>query len=85
MILIKFWAEWCGPCKQQGKLLEELDEIKVESIDIEDEENQEMVDLYRVQSLPTLVLVNDEGYEVKRFIGLTPVNKIKEAIKEYNK
>lgn len=80
MKLLKFWAEWCQPCKMQGKLLEGFSGCDVIPVDIEDEQNAELVEQYRVRNLPTMVLVDEQGNEQNRFVGLTQPGKITEAM-----
>lgn len=73
MKLLKFYADWCGPCKQQSKLLKDFP-IEVQSINIEEEE--ELTEKYNVKNLPTLILVDDNNNELTRFHGLTQPDKI---------
>lgn len=80
MRLLKFWAEWCQPCKQQSELLKEFKDFPVESINVEDEANVEIVNKYGVRGLPTLILLNDNNEVVHKFSGLTTLDKIKEII-----
>lgn len=82
MKLLKFWAQWCQPCKMQGKLLEGFSDCEVVPVDIEEEENADLVDQYRVRNLPTMVLVDEQGNELKRFTGLTQPEKITEALEQ---
>jgi thioredoxin 1 len=78
-----FYADWCGPCKTQDPILEELEadygEVEFEKVDVD--QNQDVANRYSVRSLPTLVIENDAG-EVERFIGVTQREKIETALRE---
>lgn len=75
MKLLKFYADWCGPCKQQTRLLENCP-IEVQPINVETEKSEELAEKFGIRSLPTLVIINDKEEELTRFIGLTTLNKI---------
>ena len=77
-----FHADWCGPCKTQDSILEDLqadrgDEFDLEKIDVDSE--QELANEYQVRSLPTLIIENDDGI-VERFIGVTQQPDLEDAI-----
>ncbi len=77
-----FYADWCGPCKTQDPILEELEEdwddrFEVEKINVD--EAQEIANEYQVRSLPTLVVENDDGI-VERFVGVTQREDIEAAL-----
>jgi thioredoxin 1 len=78
-----FYADWCGPCKTQDPILEEVEEdwtdVEFEKIDVD--EQQDIANEYSVRSLPTLVVENDEGV-VERFIGVTQADDIETALEE---
>lgn len=78
-----FYADWCGPCKTQDPILEEVEEdwqnVEFEKIDVDEE--KDIANDYSVRSLPTLVVENDEGV-VERFIGVTQADKIETALEE---
>lgn len=75
--LLKFEADWCGPCTQQANLLEDYDATPVRSIDVD--EDTDTANEYSVRGLPTLVLLSD-GEPVERWTGLTQVDEIEEAV-----
>ncbi len=70
-VLVDFFANWCGPCKMLGPILEELsnqrDDVKIVKIDID--ENEETPRKFGVMSIPTLILFKD-GKEVSKQVGL---------------
>ena len=80
MKLIKFWAGWCAPCRQQSALLEGFTEAEVVSVDVEDPESEPLVQEYGIRNLPTMILVDDDGDAVERFAGLTGLDRIRDAI-----
>ena len=81
--LMDFHADWCGPCKTQDPILEDLvadyEEIDFEKIDVD--ENQDVANQYQVRSLPTVVVENDEGI-VDRFVGVTQREDIEAALQK---
>jgi len=61
-ILIDFWAEWCGPCKQIGPILEEIGEAKKDKLKIfklNVDENPQTPQKFGVRGIPTLMLFKD--------------------------
>ena len=82
-VLIDFNADWCGPCRMLGPILEEIakekDNIKFVSINIDDED--ELAEEYQISSIPCLVLIKD-GKEEKRNIGLVSRSDLEDFIGE---
>jgi thioredoxin 1 len=76
-----FYADWCGPCKTQDPILEEVEEehpgVELEKVNVD--EQQDVANEYQVRSLPTLVVENDEGV-VERFVGVTQADDIEDAL-----
>lgn len=77
-VLVDFYADWCGPCKMLGPVLEEINEISVVKVNVDEHSN--IAREYGVMSIPTLILF-ENGKEVKRNIGFIDVNELKEFIK----
>lgn len=80
--LLKFYSKTCGPCKVMSRNLEKLDNTKVEihEIDIAEEENNELVDKYKVRVVPTIIILSDNEDILAEFKGITSIEKIKETI-----
>ena len=77
-----FHADWCGPCKTQDPILEEMkedwdDDVTFEKIDVD--ENQDVANEYQVRSIPTIVIENDDGV-VERFVGVTQREDLESAL-----
>jgi thioredoxin-like negative regulator of GroEL len=71
MKLLKFYASWCAPCKGLSLTIENMKSsitIPVEDIDID--KNNDMARKYNVRSVPTMVIVDSTGSEVKRAVGM---------------
>jgi thioredoxin 1 len=81
-VLVDFWAEWCGPCKQIGPALEEIaaeygDKLTVAKVNID--ENPETPTRYGVRGIPTLMLFKD-GQLAATKVGALPKGKLIEWI-----
>lgn len=76
-----FYADWCGPCKSQEQILEEVeqeyDDVEFKRIDAD--EHQDIANEYQVRSLPTLV-VERNGEMIERFVGVTQAGQIEAAV-----
>jgi thioredoxin 1 len=76
-----FYADWCGPCKTQDPILEEVETeypgVEFEKINVD--EQQDVANEYQVRSLPTLIIENDDGI-VERFVGVTQADDIESAL-----
>lgn len=88
--LLDFHADWCGPCKTQDPIVEDVedewdenDDVTVEKVDVDNE--QDVANRYQVRSIPTIVVVTEEeeeSTEYTRFVGVTEESDINEAIQD---
>ena len=83
-VLVDFWAEWCGPCKQLAPVLDELanefaGQLKVVKVNIDD--NPEAPTRYGVRGIPTLILFRD-GKPVATKVGALPRGMLSKWVSE---
>ena len=74
LVMVDFWADWCGPCKMLAPLIEDLAEKYSESAvvgKVNVDEEQELAIRYRVMSIPTVIFFKD-GQEIDRKVGVMP-------------
>ena len=83
LVLVDFWATWCGPCRMQAPILEKLseelseDELKILKMDVY--ENQETARAIGIMSIPTLLFKKD-GQVVKQVAGVHTAAQIKAIV-----
>ena len=81
-VLVDFWAEWCGPCKQIAPILEEISKEKVNELNIAKiniDENPNIPSKYLVRGIPTLMFFKD-GEVIDTKVGSMPKSSIVEWI-----
>ena len=80
--LVDFWAEWCGPCKVQGPIVDEVaDEIgeKANICKVDVDRNQRIAQKFGIRNIPTMMLFKD-GKPVEKFVGVKPRHVLLKAI-----
>ncbi len=81
IVLVDFWATWCGPCQMIApvieKIAEENTDIKVGKVNVDDE--QELAIKYGVMSIPTLIFFKD-GNPIKEVVGFHSKSELEEII-----
>ena len=84
LVLVDFWAEWCGPCKQISPILEEIanekDNLNILKLNID--ENPVTPQKYNVRGIPTLMLFND-GKLIDTKIGSLPKSSLEDWINSH--
>lgn len=83
LILIDFWADWCGPCKKVAPILDEIsDEHNLPVGKLNVDENPEKTSEYSVSSIPTMVLFKG-GIPVKTIVGAKPKHLMLKELEEW--
>lgn len=83
-VLVDFWAQWCGPCKMIGPIVEELasefkGKMKIGKVDVD--ENSRTATEYGVMSIPTLIFFN-KGKVVDQIVGALNKSGLRKKIEE---
>lgn len=87
LTLVDFFATWCGPCKMMHPVLEQLkeemgDSLRIIKIDID--KNEALMEQYRIQSVPTLMLFR-KGDALWRQSGAMSLSDLKKVVNSYQK
>jgi putative thioredoxin len=84
-VLVDFWAEWCGPCKAIGPILEKLETAyggAFKLAKINSDEEQQLAGAFGIRSIPTVVLMKN-GQPVDGFMGALPEGKVREFLDKH--
>ena len=82
LLMVDFWAEWCGPCRAIAPVLEELAEAsegRVTLMKVNVDENPGLAARYEIRSIPTILFVMD-GEVVDRVVGAAPKAKLQAIV-----
>ena len=82
LVLVDFWAPWCGPCRMQTPILEKLaksGEINIRIAKLNTDNDPALAQQFNISSIPTMILFK-EGKEIERFEGVQPERVLKEKL-----
>lgn len=85
VVLVDFWATWCGPCRMQSPIIDELDDEmgdKVSFAKMDVDANPATPQEFGVMGIPTL-LVKKDGEVVEKLVGFTPKERLEEVLEQY--
>jgi len=85
LVMIDFWAAWCGPCRMISPTVEELakeygDKIKVMKLNTDD--NSEIASRYKIMGIPTIMFFKN-GSKVDQIVGVVPKQQLKAKIDSF--
>ena len=83
-VLVDFWAEWCGPCRVLGPVIESLSQeydgkVKIAKVDVDS--SQQVAMQYGIRSIPTVMLF-DKGQIVDTIVGVRPKSEYESSLKK---
>jgi len=83
-VLVDFWAEWCGPCRVLGPVIESLSQeydgkVKIAKVDVDS--SQQVAMQYGIRSIPTVMLF-DKGQIVDTIVGVRPKSDYENSLKK---
>ena len=85
LVLVDFWAGWCGPCRALAPTIEELakdlaGKVLVAKVDVD--ANPKTAEKFQVYSIPTVIMIKDSR-EVERIVGLCPRKQYDSALQKH--
>ncbi len=86
LVLVDFWAPWCGPCRMLAPTLEQIqedfaDKVQVVKVNVDEPTNQQLAMQFQVQSIPMMVFIKD-GETPEATVGALPYEQIKSIIEK---
>lgn len=78
--ILKFYSPTCGPCKVVSKNLEQIEGVDIKNVDATDSSNRELLDKYKIRTIPTVIILGEDGEALAEFKGIVTADKIKEVL-----
>ncbi len=87
LVMVDFWAEWCGPCRMLKPVLEDLakkhaDKVELVKVNVDEQDNYPLAVQYQVNSIPRVIFFKN-GEKVDDFTGVVPPVRVEEIIQQH--
>jgi thioredoxin 1 len=85
LVMIDFWAAWCGPCRMISPTVEELSKEysgKIKVLKLNTDENSDIASRYQVMGIPTIMFFKD-GIKIDQIVGVVPKQLLKSKIESF--
>ncbi len=79
--LVDFYADWCGPCKMLGSVLETIDDKEVKILKVNVDEYSDLANRFKIMSIPYLLYIKD-GKEISNSVGFIDKGMLEEKLNE---
>ena len=79
--IIKFGANWCGPCRVLEQRLKDFDKCEVIMYDVDDTD-ETLLEKYKIRNIPVTLIVDENGNEVQRWVGLFNTSELETKLEE---
>lgn len=85
MRLLKFGAEWCAPCRTMEERLKDFTscEVKHYDVDSDDKETLDLIEKFKIRSVPTMILVDENGEVLHTWLGSIAISQIIDEINSH--
>ena len=81
IILVDFYADWCGPCKMLGSVLETIEDKDIKILKVNVDEYSDLANRFRIMSIPHLIFFKD-GKEISSSVGFIDKGMLEDKINE---
>ncbi|MEJ6018567.1 thioredoxin [Corynebacterium sp. H113] len=84
-VLVDFWAEWCGPCRKLGPVIDQLSEEMADQAvfaKVNVDEERTLAGMFQIMSIPTVLIFKD-GQKVEELVGVRPKSDIRAKLEAH--